>query len=140
MSKLTRTLAVAATLAAISLAGMTTVAHAQPADEPSRHHARPPTQGQVGEAWHQHPVTSQQKTAQEAAEDATVGRLLARERSTIPNATPPRYLPQLRPNRINGPAGSLSPSGCWLCWCWRVASPSWPPDGQAAGFGPGPPA
>jgi hypothetical protein len=67
---------------------MTTVAHAQPADEPSRHHARPPTQGQVGEAWHQHPVTSQQKTAQEAAEDATVGRLLARERSTIPNATP----------------------------------------------------
>ena len=54
MSKLTRTLAVGATLAAISLAGMTTVAHAYPldpaTDQPTRHDARqPPTQGQVGE-------------------------------------------------------------------------------------------
>jgi hypothetical protein len=89
MSKLTRTLVVGATLAALSLAGMTAVAHAQPTDEPSSHDAtRPPTQGQVGEAWHKHPVTSQQKTAQERAADATVGRLLARERSAIPNATP----------------------------------------------------
>jgi hypothetical protein len=91
MSKLTRTLVVGTTLAAISLAGMTTVAHAYPldpgTDEPTRHHARPPTQSQVGEAWHQHPVTSQQKTAQERAADATVGRLLARERSAIPNPT-----------------------------------------------------
>jgi hypothetical protein len=88
MSKLTRTLAVGVTLAAITLVGMTTLAHAQPTDEPSRHQARrPPTQGQVGEAWHQHPVTSQQQTAQERTADA-VGRVLARERSTIPNATP----------------------------------------------------
>jgi hypothetical protein len=84
MSKLTRTLVVAATLAAISLVAMTAVAHAQATDEPTGHDARrPPTQGQVGEAWHQHPVTSQQ----EAAADATVGRLLARERSAIPNQT-----------------------------------------------------
>jgi hypothetical protein len=86
MSKLTRTLAVGATLAAISLAGMTAVAHAQPAHEATRHDARrPPTQGQVGEAWHQRPVTSQQQTAQETPADATVRRMLARERSTIPN-------------------------------------------------------
>jgi carbohydrate-binding DOMON domain-containing protein len=93
MSKLTRTLVVGATLAAITLAGMTTVAHAYPldpaTDQPTSHHARrPPTQGQVGEAWHQHPVTSQQTTAQETAADATVGRMQARERFSIPNQTP----------------------------------------------------
>jgi len=91
MSKLTRTLVVAATLAAISLVAMTAVAHAQATDEPTGHDARrPPTQGQVGEAWHQHPAGSQQKTAQETAADATLGRVLAPERSTIPNATPAR--------------------------------------------------
>jgi hypothetical protein len=53
MSKLTRCLMVAATLAAISLAGMTTVAHAQANDEPtsSQDRRRPPTEGQVGESW-----------------------------------------------------------------------------------------
>jgi hypothetical protein len=103
MSKLTRTLVVGATLAAISLASMTAAAHAYPldpgTDEPTRHHARPPTQSQVGEAWHQHPVTSQQKTAQETAADA-VGRVLARERSTIPNATPAQ-VPAPTPTRPN---------------------------------------
>jgi hypothetical protein len=92
MSKLTRTMLVGATLAAINLAGMTTVAHAYPldpaTDQPTSHQVRrPPTQGQVGEAWHQHPATSQQKTAQETAADATLGRVLARERFSIPNQT-----------------------------------------------------
>jgi hypothetical protein len=100
MSKLTRTLAAGPTLAAISLAGMTTVAHAQPTEQPTRHHARPPTQGQVGEAWHQHPVTSQPETAQATAADATVQRLLARERSTIPNQTSAR-VPAPAPNQPN---------------------------------------
>jgi hypothetical protein len=55
MSKLTRARLLAATLAAMTLAGMTTVAHAQATDEPTGKQAarRPPTQGQVGEAWHQ---------------------------------------------------------------------------------------
>jgi hypothetical protein len=54
MSKRTRALIVGATLAAMALAGMTAVAHAQVTDEPSRQDARrPPTPGQVGEAWHQ---------------------------------------------------------------------------------------
>jgi hypothetical protein len=46
---------VAVTLAAMTLAGMTAVAHAQAADEPTGRQTvrRPPTQGQVGEAWHQ---------------------------------------------------------------------------------------
>jgi hypothetical protein len=50
MSNRTRTRIVAATLAA-----MTAVAHAQAADEPTGKQAarRPPTQSQVGEAWHQ---------------------------------------------------------------------------------------
>jgi hypothetical protein len=55
MSRRTRAGIVAATLAAISLAGLTAVAHAQATDEPTSKQAarRPPTQGQVGEAWHQ---------------------------------------------------------------------------------------
>jgi hypothetical protein len=43
-------------VAAMNLAAMTTVAHAQPPDQP----ARPPTQGQVGESWHQRQATAEQ--------------------------------------------------------------------------------
>jgi hypothetical protein len=111
MSKLTRTLVVVATLAAITLAGMTTVAHAYPldpaTDEPTSHHARrPPTQGQVGEAWHPQPVTSQQQTAQETAADATVGRVLARERFSIPNQ-PSAQVPAPVPDEPSGQPGWL---------------------------------
>jgi hypothetical protein len=55
MSKRTRARIVAVTLAAMTLAGMTAVAHAQATDEPTGKQAarRPPTQSQVGEAWHQ---------------------------------------------------------------------------------------
>jgi hypothetical protein len=55
MSKRTRAGILAAMLAAMTLAGMTAVAHAQATDEPTSKQAarRPPTQGQVGEAWHQ---------------------------------------------------------------------------------------
>jgi hypothetical protein len=53
MSNRTRARIIAVTLAAMTLAAMT--AHAQAADEPTGEQAarRPPTQGQVGEAWHQ---------------------------------------------------------------------------------------
>jgi hypothetical protein len=57
MLKRTRTLVVAATLAAITLAGTSTAAHAQVTNEHAR---RPPTQGQVGESWHQRQVTAEQ--------------------------------------------------------------------------------
>jgi hypothetical protein len=52
MSKLTRALIVGTTLAAMHLAAMTAVAHAQATNE-GKDARRPPTQGQVGEAWHQ---------------------------------------------------------------------------------------
>jgi hypothetical protein len=85
MSKLTRALAIGATLAAVTLAGMTSAAHAQATDEPARHDARrPPTQGQVGEAWHHRQATSKEQTTA----DAALGRVLARERFSIPDATP----------------------------------------------------
>ncbi|HKO84607.1 MAG TPA: hypothetical protein VJ140_08570 [Actinomycetota bacterium] len=57
MSKRTRTLVVTATLAAVTLAGTSTAAHAQATDEHAR---RPPTQDQVGESWHQRQVTAEQ--------------------------------------------------------------------------------
>jgi hypothetical protein len=115
MSKLTRTLAVAATLAAVTLAGMTTVAHAYPldpaTDQPTSHQARrSPTQGQVGEAWHQRSVSSRHDKVAEA----TPGRVLARERSTIPNATPARVpapvptQPNQRPSWVLASFGVLA--------------------------------
>ena len=57
MSKLARALVLGATLAAI-LASLTTAASAQSTDEPTsnRDARRPPTQGQVGEAWHHRQV------------------------------------------------------------------------------------
>jgi hypothetical protein len=96
MSRFTRALAVAATLAAIILAGMT-AAHAQATDDHSRHDARrPPAQGQVGEAWHRRSPTFQQQTAA----DATLGRVLTRERFSIPDATPAQ-LPVPAPTQPN---------------------------------------
>ena len=59
MSKLTRTLIIGATLAAMHLAGMTAVAQAQANDQPAR---RPPTQGQVGESCHQRRDPAEQPT------------------------------------------------------------------------------
>jgi hypothetical protein len=52
MSSRTRALIVGAALAAMQLAGMTAVAHAQATNE-GKDARRPPTQGQVGETWHQ---------------------------------------------------------------------------------------
>jgi hypothetical protein len=81
MSKLTRTLIIGATLAAMHLAGMTAVAHAQANDQPAR---RPPTQGQVGEAWHHRQAAAKEQTDA----DAALQRVQARERFSIPDATP----------------------------------------------------
>jgi len=59
MSKRTRALILSSMVAALNLAAMTTLAHAQANDQPAR---RPPTQGQVGESWHQPQVTAEQPT------------------------------------------------------------------------------
>jgi hypothetical protein len=50
--RLTQALVLAALLAATNLAGMTAIAHARATNE-GEDARRPPTQGQVGEAWHQ---------------------------------------------------------------------------------------
>jgi hypothetical protein len=64
MSKLACALVLGATLAAMNLAGLTVVASAQSTDEPTSNQdaRRPPTQGQVGEAWHQPQVTPEEPT------------------------------------------------------------------------------
>jgi hypothetical protein len=93
MSKLTRTLAVGAALAAISLAGMT-AAHAQATDQQST--LRPPAERRVGESWRHRQAAAQDQ----AAADATLRRVLARERFSIPDATPAK-VPAPAPTQPN---------------------------------------
>ena len=59
MSKRARALILAAMVAAMNLAAVTAVAQAQTNDQPAR---RPPTQGQVGESWHQSQAPADQPT------------------------------------------------------------------------------
>jgi hypothetical protein len=67
MSKRTRALILGATLAAMNLAGLTAVAHAQANHDPD---------GKVAAAQEQ------------ATADATLQRVLARERFSVPSSTP----------------------------------------------------
>jgi hypothetical protein len=133
MSKLTRTLAIGATLAAMHLAGMTAVAQAQATNE-GKDAQRPPSERQVGESWrhqvtpesqtttdpaaqralarqrywyYQSMLTSRQQTAQEqTAADAALQRQLARERHSIPNGTPAQ-VPAPTPDEPSGTPGWL---------------------------------
>ena len=100
MSKRPRALILGVTLAAMNLAGMTAVAHAQTNDEPVR---RPPTERQVGESWRKRPVTSQQRTAA----DAALQRQLARERSSIPSGTLAQVPAPTQADEPNGQPGWL---------------------------------
>jgi hypothetical protein len=110
MSKLTRVQTFGAMLAAMHLAGMTAVAHAQVNDPASGQGARQaPTERQVGESWRHRKVASQEQ----AAADATLGRVLARERFSIPTRRPPTCPRQSLPNRADSSAGSLSRLACW---------------------------
>ena len=96
----------------ISLAGTTTLAHAQATDQPSSRDARrPPTQGQVGEAWHRRSATSPQKTT----EDATLGRSWPENASPSPTRHPPSRPLRHLSMRMDRPPGSSSPSVRWLC-------------------------
>jgi hypothetical protein len=99
MSKLTRTLIIGVTLAAMHLVGMTAVAQAQANDEPVM---RPPTERQVGESWRHHQAASREQTAA----DAALQRQLARERFSIPNATP-AHVPAPVPDESSRPTGWL---------------------------------
>ena len=103
MSKLTRTLLIGATLAAMHLAGATAVAQAQATDQPTR---RPPSERQVGEAWRHRQAASQDQ----AAADAALQRVLARERFSIPNATPTEVPAPVPPKPSGQPVGLFA----WL--------------------------
>jgi hypothetical protein len=109
MSKLARILALGAMLAAMNLAGMTAIAQAQTNDE-GKDARRPPTEGQVGETWRKRPATQQQTAA-----DAALQRQLARERFSIPNATPAQ---------VPDPTGADEPSGQpgWLVLGFAVTA------------------
>jgi hypothetical protein len=104
MSKLTRTLIIGATLAAMHLAGMTTVAQAQATDRQAT--PRPPTERQVGESWRHRQATSEQQTAA----DATLQRVQARERFSIPNPTPAELSAPVPPK----PSRQLGRHIAWL--------------------------
>jgi hypothetical protein len=102
MSRLTRTLIIGATLAAMHLAGMTAVAQAQANDEPVR---QPPTERQVGESWRHRQAASPEQTAGDALQ-----RVQARERFAIPNATPAQVPAPVPPK----PSGQLGRLIAWL--------------------------
>jgi hypothetical protein len=63
-SRIASALVLGTLLAATTLASLTGVAHAQATDAPTGKQAvrRPPTQTEVGEAWHQHPAATNQRT------------------------------------------------------------------------------
>ena len=85
MSKLARALVLGAMLAAMNLAGMTTVAQAQANHDPDGKDARRlATERQAGEPRRHGQVTSHEQTAA----DAALRRVLARERFSIPSGTP----------------------------------------------------
>jgi hypothetical protein len=84
MSKLARVLVLGAMVAAMNLAGMTTVAQANDELTSTQDARRPPTEAQVGEAWRHRQVPSPRQTTA----DAALRRQLARERFAIPSQTP----------------------------------------------------
>jgi hypothetical protein len=100
MSKRTRTLILGVTLAAINLTGA--VAQAQSNDEATSDQdaRRPPTQGQVGEAWHQPQLPAEQPTvagdARRPPTESQVG-----EAWRHPTSAP------VRPAEPSGPSGWL---------------------------------
>ena len=89
MSKLGRALALVAMLAAMNLAGSTAVAHAYPVD--------PGTD---------RPITAQRQSTG----DATLRRVLARERSSIPNVAPAQVASPMLPAEPGGQPGWLTPA------------------------------
>jgi hypothetical protein len=108
MSKLTRTLILGVALAAMNLAGMTAVAHAYPLD-PAVDHAvasqqQNPTDAQ--ELFRRGERASQEETTA----DATVRRLLARERSSIPSGTRAQVPDPTPPDESSGQPGWLVPA------------------------------
>jgi hypothetical protein len=101
MSKRTRALILGATLAAMNLAGLTAVAHAQATNE-AKDARQPPAERQVGETWRH----GQAASPEQAAADAALQRQVARERHSIPGGTPAQ-VPAPVPAEPSGTPGWL---------------------------------
>jgi hypothetical protein len=96
---LTRALLIGAMGAAMHLAATTTLAHAHATDSPP---GGPPTERRVGESWRHRQTTAPQQRAAEA----TRKRVQARERFSVPNATPAQAPAPAPPNQP-GPSDRL---------------------------------
>jgi hypothetical protein len=108
MSKRARTLILGVALAAMNLAGMTAVAHAYPLD---------PTADHAVASQQQNPTDAQERfrrgeraSQEQTAADATVRRLLARERSSIPSGTPAQMPVPVQPPEPSGQPDWLVPA------------------------------
>jgi hypothetical protein len=101
MSKLARTLVLGVTLAAMNLAGLTAVASAQSSDEATSNQdaRRPPSQGQVGEAWRQQGTHGEPTVAGATRRSPTESQV--GESWRHPTSTP------ARPAEPSGPSGWL---------------------------------
>ena len=128
-SRLTQAVVLGALLAAASLATMTAVAHAT--SEPTLTHdsQRPPTQGQVGEAWHRRSVVvNQYPVAGDMRRPPTEGQ--------VGEAWHPRVsVPMRLASRPASPAAVSRPWPPWPPPPWRCPV-GWSPSGQAGGSGP----
>jgi CHASE1-domain containing sensor protein len=107
MSKLTRVLILAALLAAMNLAGLTAVAHAQANDPDGKDARRLASERQVGEPWRHGQVASPEQTAA----DAALQRVLARERFSIPSQTPAQTTAPAPPEPSGQPSWLLASLG-----------------------------
>jgi heme A synthase len=91
-SRLAQALVLGALLATTNLAGMTAIAHAQSegGSVVAQDDRRPPTEGQVGESWHQRPAaTSQQTLAGEVRRAPTEGQVGEPWHPRVHAPTPP---------------------------------------------------
>ena len=102
MSKLARTLALVALLAAMTVTGMAAVAQARPADEAVR---QPPDQTN-GEQWLDRSAAS----ADRSIADARVRLLEARERFSVPSDAPAPATSPVHPAEPSSQAGWLAPA------------------------------
>ena len=94
MSKLARPLMLVAMLAAMNLAAMTAVAHAHDRSNPASTRNRAPGRVEL--------LATDQPSGQA---DATVRRLLAKERPTLPDTAPAQGTSPVRPAPPSGQAG-----------------------------------
>jgi hypothetical protein len=107
MSKLTRTLALVAMLAAMAVTGMTAAAQAHVADQAVRQDARrPPTRERPGEYWRHRPAPA----ADHLTPDDRVRLLLARERFSYPSGDAALATSPMRPAEPSNRAGWLAPA------------------------------